>query len=95
MMVALMEAAAVDCIETSLPAGQESVGVKIDVEHIAATPLGLAVTAIAELTAVDGRTLSFAIEARDDREVVGRARHTRVVVDSERFRAKTAAKRPD
>ena len=92
MLVALMEAAAVDCVEKLLADGQESLGVKIDIEHIAATPLGLEVTATAELTEIDGRKLHFWVEARDAREVVGRGRHTRILVDAARFRAKVQAK---
>lgn len=92
MLVALMEAAAIDCIEKFLTDDQESLGVKVDIEHIAATPLGLEVTATAELTEIDGRMLHFKVEARDSREVVGRGRHTRIVVDAARFRAKAAAK---
>jgi fluoroacetyl-CoA thioesterase len=93
MMIALMEAAAVDCVEPALPAGCESLGVRIDVEHSAPTPVGMTVTAIAELTEVSGRMLSFRVEARDDAGSIGKGRHTRVVVDADRFRAKAAAKR--
>ena len=93
MLIALMEAAAVDCIERSLPAGHESLGVRIDMEHSAPTPVGMAVTASAELLETNGRMLSFRVEARDDGGVVGTGRHARIVVDSERFRAKVAAKR--
>lgn len=93
IMIALMEAAAVDCIEPALPAGYESLGVRIDVEHTAPTPVGMTVTATAELIGVGGRTLSFRVEARDDGGVVGKGQHTRVVVDSARFRAKARAKR--
>lgn len=93
MMIALMEAAAVDCVEEALPSGHESLGVRIDVEHSAPTPVGMTVTATAELLEVSGRTLSFRVEARDDGGVIGKGRHTRVVVDAERFRAKVAAKR--
>lgn len=91
-MVALMEAAAVACIEHHLAPGQTSLGVHLDVSHTAGTPAGLAVSATATLTAVDGRKLTFAIEAHDDVEVIGRATHTRIVVDTERFMAKVAAK---
>jgi predicted thioesterase len=94
MMIALIEAAAVDCIERHLRDGQESVGVHIDVEHVAATPVGGKVTARAELTEVSGRTLTFEVEARDDSEIIGKGRHRRVVVDAERFRAKVGAKLP-
>jgi predicted thioesterase len=95
VMVALMEAAAVDCIDARLPTGQESLGVRLDIEHIAPTPAGLTVTATAELVEIDGRTLTFKVEARDDRELVGRGRHVRVVVDSARFRAKAQSKLPN
>jgi fluoroacetyl-CoA thioesterase len=93
MMIALMEAAAVGCVEKALPAGFESLGVRIDVEHSAPTPIGMTVTAIAELTEVSGRMLSFRVEAHDDAGVIGKGRHTRVVVDADRFRAKVAARR--
>jgi len=92
IMVALMEAAAVACVEQALAAGDESLGVRIDVEHCAPTPVGMTVTATAELTEVSGRTLSFRVEARDDGGIVGKGRHTRVIVDAARFRAKLTAK---
>lgn len=92
MMIALMEAAAVDCVERLLAEGQESLGVRIDVDHTAATPVGLAVTATAELKEVNGRKLAFYVEARDAREVIGKGHHERIVVDVERFRAKVRAK---
>jgi predicted thioesterase len=91
-MVALIEAAAVACVEEQLPEGQETLGIHLDVEHIAATPAGLSVTATAELIEVSGRKLVFKVEARDARELIGRGRHTRIIVDSARFRAKAAAK---
>jgi fluoroacetyl-CoA thioesterase len=92
MMIALMEAAAVDCIERMLAAGQESLGTSVEIQHTAATPVGMIVTARALLSHVDGRKLTFDVEARDERELIGRGRHTRVVVDSARFRAKAQAK---
>jgi len=94
MMIALMEAAAVACVEARLAEGQESLGVRIEVEHTAATPVGLKVTARAELTEVSGRTLTFAVEARDSNEIIGKGRHTRIIVDAARFRAKVRAKQP-
>lgn len=92
-MVALIEAAAVACVEDQLAAGQETLGVHLDIEHVAATPVGLEVTATAELIEVAGRKLVFKVEARDAREPIGRGRHTRIIVDSARFRARVAAKR--
>lgn len=93
-MIALMEAAAVDCVEDALAPGQETLGIHLDVEHISATPVGHRVTATAELIERDGRKLVFKVEARDARELIGRGRHTRIIVDSERFRSKVAAKQP-
>lgn len=93
IMVALMEAAAVDCVERLLGEGQESLGVRIDVDHKAATPVGLAVTATAELKEVSGRRLVFEVAARDAREIIGSGRHERVIVDAARFRAKVQTKR--
>jgi fluoroacetyl-CoA thioesterase len=93
-MIALMEAAAVACVERHLAEGQASLGVHLDAQHVAATPPGLTVEATATLTAVDGRKLTFEIEARDSAEVIGRARHTRIVVDTKRFLAKLESKRP-
>lgn len=91
-MIALMEAAAVDCVERLLPEGHQSLGVRVDVEHVAPTPVGLTVTARAELIAVDGRTLTFHVEAEDGRDVIGRGRHVRIVVKSAQFAAKVRAK---
>jgi len=94
MLVALMERAAVACVEGALPAGQESLGVRIDVQHTAPTPIGMTVTATAELTEVRERTLTFRVDARDEGGLIGQGSHTRVAVDSERFRAKALAKKP-
>ncbi len=91
-MVALMECAAAGAVQPQLPAGQSTVGVRIDVQHLAATPVGLKVWAEAELVAVDGRRLTFEITAFDEREKIGEATHTRVIVDEARFFAKAQAK---
>lgn len=84
-LVALMEQAAVRALEGRLPAGQTSVGIRIDIRHLAATPLGMGVRARATLVAVEGRRLTFQIEAWDDAEKVGEAVHERVLVDVGRF----------
>src|SRR5690349_11770792 len=91
-MVVLMEKAALSCVEHLLPPGHNTVGTHLEVSHTTPTPPGVTVTARAELVAVDGRKLTFHIEARDPLEVIGRATHTRVVVDRPRFDAKVAAK---
>lgn len=84
-LVALMEQAAVAALEGHLPAGRTSVGVRIDVQHLAATPVGMRLRARAELVGVDGRRLAFHVEAWDDVERVAEAEHDRVVVDAARF----------
>lgn len=91
-MIALMEGAAVDCVEKFLPRDHISLGTHLDVHHIAATPKGLTVTAGAMLTAIDGRKLTFAVEAHDGVETIGKGTHTRVVVDNPRFSARLDAK---
>ena len=92
-LVALMEAAAVHALEGCLPPGQTTVGGRIDVRHLAATPVGMTVRALAELTAVEGRKLTFQITAWDDVEKIGEASHERVIVDTEKFLARAQAKR--
>ena len=94
MMIALMEGAAVDCVERLLPSGYESLGTHLDVSHSAPTPEGLTVTATAVLTSVEGRKLVFKVEAHDGVDLIGRGTHTRVVVDTARFMARLAAKSP-
>jgi predicted thioesterase len=93
-MIALMEGACVACVEHLLPPDHQSLGTHLDVHHIAATPEGLTVTAKARLTAVDGRKLTFAVEAHDGVETIGKGVHTRVVVDTPRFMARLTAKSP-
>jgi predicted thioesterase len=68
-----------------LPEGHQNLGIRLDVRHFAATPVGLTVTATAEVTGVEGRTITFRVEARDDREVIGDGTHERVVVNVARF----------
>jgi fluoroacetyl-CoA thioesterase len=85
VMINLIEAATLNAIEALLPAGHQSLGIHLDVRHTAATPVGMRVTATSELIAIDGRTLTFKVEARDEREVIGGGTHQRVVVNVARF----------
>jgi fluoroacetyl-CoA thioesterase len=85
VMINVIEAAALAAVEHLLPAGHQSLGIHLDIRHFAATPIGMRVRATAELTAVDGRTLSFRIAARDEREPIGDGSHQRVVVNVARF----------
>ena len=91
-MAALMEGAACAAIEEALPQGQTSVGTALNLEHISATPVGLEVRAQAEVTAVEGKKLCFAITAFDEAGEIGHATHTRVLVNSDKFLEKTYQK---
>ena len=92
VMINLIEAAALAAVEHLLPEGHQSLGIHLDVRHFAATPIGMRVEATAELTAVDGRTLTFAVEARDEKEPIGGGSHQRVVVNVARFDERIARK---
>jgi len=91
-LVGLMEGAAVQALESHLPPGQTSVGGRMDVRHLAPTPMGMRVRARAELVEVEGRRLEFRVKAWDEVERIGEATHERFIVDEERFVAKTEAK---
>jgi fluoroacetyl-CoA thioesterase len=91
-MIALMECAAAGAVQPQLLPGFSTVGVRIDAQHIAATPVGFKVWAQAELVAVDGRRLTFDITAWDEQEKIGEAQHTRMIIDEQKFAAKAAAK---
>ncbi len=84
-MIALMESAAVAAIEPLLAEGQASVGTFVGVKHLAATPLGHTVRARAEVTAIEGREVTFSVRAWDDKELIGEGTHTRFVIDTARF----------
>lgn len=92
VLINVLEAAALACCEHLLPAGHQSLGIHLDVRHIAATPVGMSVTATAEVTAVDRRTITFRVEAQDEKELIGDGTHVRVVVDVARFDARVQAK---
>jgi predicted thioesterase len=94
VMINLIEAAALSAVEHLLPTGHQSLGIRLDVRHFAATPVGLRVTATAEVTAVEGRTITFRVEAHDEREPIGEGLHERVVVNVARFDARVQRKLP-
>ena len=94
VMITLMEEAALACVEHALPVGHQSLGTHLDVSHVAATPVGMRITAEAELVEVDGRKLTFAVRASDEAETIGEGTHRRVVVEVARFEARLARKMP-
>ena len=92
VMINLMEAAALDAAENLIPAGHQSLGIRLDVRHIAATPVGMRVCATARLTGVNGRTLEFRVEAHDERDLIGDGSHQRIVINVARFDERVQAK---
>ena len=85
VMINLIEAAALAAIEHLLPAGHQSLGTRLDVRHIAATPVGMKIFASATVESVSGRTVTFRVEARDEKDLIGDGTHERVVVNVEKF----------
>lgn len=88
MMMALMENAAMLCVASSIEAVNSTVGGQIESSHIRPTGLGHSVEATAELTAIEGRKLTFRVFANDEKGLIGEGTHIRYVVDKERFMQK-------
>ncbi len=84
-MILWMEFAARDAVLPHLEPGQDTVGVRVDVRHLAATPMGAEVTYRATVSEVQGRRVTFDVEAHDGVEVVGKGQHERYIVDVQRF----------
>ena len=93
-MMGLMEYAAMQCVQPELPEGKGTVGVEISSSHLAPTPVGMKVTAEAEITSVseNGKIVEFKVSAWDEKGPIGQGTHTRAIVNNERFLAKCAAK---
>lgn len=87
-MIALMEEAAMKCVADSLSASDTTVGTLMNVSHVKASPMGADIRAVAELTAVDGRKLSFSVKAYQGETLIGEGTHERFVVNIERFMSK-------
>ena len=85
VMINLIEAAALEAVEDLLPEGYQSLGTVLNVRHIAATPVGMKVRALVEVVKVEGRTVFFSVECKDEKELIGDGRHERVVVNVEKF----------
>ena len=93
MLIAAMEKAACAAIAMGLGEGETSVGTKVDVEHLAPTPVGGTVLVRASLVEVDGRSLTFEVEARDEAGLVGRGKHKRFIVNADRFMEKAQSRK--
>ena len=95
VMINIIEAASLAAVEHLLPLGHQSLGIKLDVSHVAATPIGFRVTATAEVIRLEVRTITFRVEARDDMDVIGGGTHERVVVSVARFDERVQRKMRD
>ena len=91
-MAALMEGAACEAIAPALPEGQTTVGPLRSIEQLSATPVGLEVRAQAEVTAVEGKVVTFALRVFDEAGEIGKGTHKRVIVNSQKFLDKTYQK---
>lgn len=93
VMIMVMENAALNAIKAYLDLGESAVGTRLDIRHLAPTPLGATVTGEAEVTRVDGRHVEFIIRANDGTEKIGAGTHERAVVDLARLGRRLDAKR--
>jgi Predicted thioesterase len=84
-MIALMENTAVKSIMDFLDKTQTTVGISLNIKHLKASTIGQKITATAKLTAIDGKKLTFTVEAHDDKDLIGEGIHERFIVDSEKF----------
>lgn len=91
-MIALMENAAVRAIQGRLEPGESSVGTHMDITHDAPTPVSVKAWAEAEVTAVDGRKVTFAVTAYDEKGPIGKGTHERAIIRVDKFLAKANAK---
>jgi fluoroacetyl-CoA thioesterase len=91
-MVALMEWTCIQLLAPHLDDGEGSLGVHVDVSHVAATPEGFPVTVDAELTALEGRRAWFHVQAHDGADLIGEGRHARFIVEWDKFERRMAQK---
>ena len=91
-MIGMMEMASSLAIRPALPSGSITVGVRIEVDHLKAVPVGATVNAFSKLVEIDGRRLIFEVEARSGTDVIGRGRIFHTIVEHTRFAAKAALK---
>lgn len=91
-MVGLMEGACLAAVDPHLPEGMGTVGIDLNIKHLAATPVGMNVRATAKLIAISGKKLFFTVEAFDDKEKIGEGTHDRYIIDVQKFIKKAAEK---
>ncbi len=91
-MIALMEEASINTVDKNLPEGFATVGIELNIKHIAATPEGMNITASAELKEIDGRRLVFKAEAIDEVEKIGEGSHQRFIRELDKFKSRAQGK---
>ncbi len=92
IMIMMMENAALNAIKPYLDANESALGTRVDVRHLAATPVGRSVMANAEVIAVDGRRVEFRLNATDGTEEIGSGIHERMIIDRAKFAERLKAK---
>jgi fluoroacetyl-CoA thioesterase len=93
VMIMVMENAALNAIKPYLEAGESAVGTRVDIRHLAPTPVGASVVGEAEVTRIDAGRVEFIVRARDDSEEIGAGTHERVIVDLARLAKRLESKR--
>ena len=91
-MIGLIENTSLNAVDSFLPEGYATVGVHLDVKHLAATPVGMKVTATAELIEIDRKKLVFKVEAFDEKDKIGEGTHSRFIINKEKFLKMTQEK---
>ncbi len=91
-MIALMENTAWASVEPCMEEGRSTVGTKLDVSHLSASPVGARITCESELVEADGRRLVFRVSASDDAGLIGEGMHERFIINTDKFMARTEAK---
>ena len=92
-MVALMEGTSLSAVDPLLPSGFSTVGTELNINHLSATPIGMKVSAKAELLRIDGKSLLFKVEAFDEAGKIGEGTHKRFIIEIEKFIARTEGKK--
>ncbi len=92
MMAMLMEKAACNALTDYLENDETTVGTELNIKHISATPEGMKITATATITEINGREITFKVEAHDEAGIIGSGEHKRFVVYGEKFTEKTKSK---
>ena len=92
VMIMAMENAALNAIKPYFDPGESAVGTRVDVSHLAATPVGRSVTAHAEVTSATGRHIEFRVWAMDQAEEIGAGTHARAVIELDKFAERLAKK---